>query len=91
MKILPQFSNFNNKTVITFKKNENNKPYKFNPEITNSPRRQAIENIYGKKIAELADLASKSEITQREYELRLAALLKNKEKEILSIEKSNSN
>lgn len=83
MRIIPRF---NNTSFINFKNNKKDQPYKYNPAIVNSPRRQAIENIYGKRLAELSALAAECNMSPREYELRFASIIRLKEAEIKALE-----
>jgi len=48
------------------------------PQKPYSPQRQAIENYYGKMMAELADSVEREEISPIEYQIRLKELKQEK-------------
>ena len=57
---------------------ENSFDYMYEPNEPFSPQRQAIENTYGRKVAELADLAECGFVTNAEYQVRLKQIKKER-------------
>ncbi len=56
--------------------------YIYEPGKQFSPQRQAIENSYGKKMAELSNFAETVGMTPNEYEIRLAAIKRERARAI---------
>ncbi len=52
--------------------------YMYEPNEPFSPQRQAIENTYGRKMAELADLAESGFVTNAEYQVCMRQIKKER-------------
>ncbi len=92
MRILPVMSKFNHNvsnlrnsnklSVPNFGDNNPSEQYVYIPQEPYSPERQAIENNYGKKLAQLANLAEEISMPHEEYMQLRAKIERERELEI---------